>query len=286
MSDHTKFDFANVFTPGAPHPDDDPNALMDPADVPVYSQNQLDAALADAKNDGMTTATEAAHENADAVANQVLAQIQEHFTRLGTFQDSVVTAIHAEAVELALLVGQKFARSLMSKEPASEVEALVLDILQQHSETGGAPRITIRVHPVIAPDITARIETLKNNVAFVGEVSVLPSEGLGPTDCAVEWADGGAVRDLGQLENEVTEAVQRYLLAIHQAGSVIDENAEDMTQSAGEPTAADGNTQNTIAVDVAPEIIPVVEDAAPRSSVIDEIAAEAIQTATPQDQVS
>ena len=90
MSDHAKFDFSTVFTPGTPHPDDNPHALLDPADVPVYSQKQLDAALAEARNEGAVVASDEASQNADAVANQILASIEQHFARLGTFQDSVL----------------------------------------------------------------------------------------------------------------------------------------------------------------------------------------------------
>ena len=280
MSDHTKFDFATVFTPGAPHPDDDPHALVDPADVPVYSQNQMDAALAEARNEGSSTATEAAAQNADAVANQVLAQINEQFGRLGTFQDSIVTAIHSEAVELSLMIGQKLARSLMMREPKAEVESLILELLQQHSEVGGTPKIVVRVHPVVAPDIQARIESLKNNVAFTGEVTVLAAEGFGPTDCSVEWADGGAVRNLKQLEEDVTQSVKRYLGAL-------ESGATDQT-----PDEVGAPVEEAVAAQPVPEPVeqpvPAItpEQAPEAPSVIDEIAAEAIQAAAPQDPVA
>jgi flagellar assembly protein FliH len=270
MSDHSKFNFAEVFTPGAPHPDDDPHAMMDPADIPVYSQNQLDTALAEARDQGATTASEAAAENSDAVANLILQRIQEEFSRLGTFQDSVVADIHSDAVELALVIGQKLARSLMSREPKAEIEALILEILQQHAEIGSAPKILIRVHPLIAPEIISRIEILKNNVAFTGEVNVLPSDGMGPTDCLVEWADGGAVRDLKMLEEQVTSTVKGYLGAI------------------AEP--ADGNVQAVQQEPAPPADIPPAAQAAvemPEApSVIEEIAAEAQAAAATQDPVS
>jgi flagellar assembly protein FliH len=269
MSDHAKFDFSTVFTPGTPHPDDNPHALLDPADVPVYSQKQLDAALAEARNEGAVVASDEASQNADAVANQILASIEQHFARLGTFQDSVVTSIHADAVELALVVGQKLARSLLSREPQAEIEALILEMLQQHSEIGSTPKIMIRVHPVVAPNVTTRIEMLKNNVAFTGEVSVLPVEGFGPTDCSVEWAEGGAVRNLKLLEEEVTATIKKYLSAI------------------GAP-----NTASDIPSDEAPEAVPIGEVAeemppAPveqQSSVIDEVTAEAqLAAAAPEN---
>ncbi|MBT3703760.1 MAG: hypothetical protein HOE62_20095 [Alphaproteobacteria bacterium] len=266
MSDHAKFDFSTVFTPGSPHPDDDPLALMDPADIPVYSQNQFNAALAEARNEGAVVASDEASQNADSVANQILATIEQQFDRLGTFQDSVVTSIHADAVELALVIGQKLARSLLSREPQAEIEALILEMLQQHSEIGSAPKIMIRVHPVIAPNVMARIETLKNNVAFTGEVSVLPTEGFGPTDCAVEWSEGGAVRNLKQLEEEVTATIKRYLSAI---GAPATTAASDETPQSTPEAASNAE----VVEEIAPA--PVQQ----QSSVIDEIAAEAHLTA-------
>jgi flagellar assembly protein FliH len=272
MADHSRFEFANVFTPGAPHPDDDPLAMMDPADIPVYSQNQLDAALTEARNEGGAAATDEAAHNADAQANQILASIQAEFTRLGSFQDSVVTNIHADAVELAMVIGQKLARSLMSREPKAEIEALVLDMLQQHSETGSAPKIMVRVHPVVAPDITSRVETLKNNVGFVGEVTVLPSENLGPTDCSVEWADGGAVRNLKQLEDDVSVAIKQYLGAIGVQGGPIDPSDQGPVETAVE--------------EVAPVEVTMAPEALPQTSIIDDIAVDLHQTNVTQDPVT
>ena len=271
MSDHAKFDFDNEFTPGAPHPDDDPHAFTDPADIPAYSQNQLDAALAASRNEGAVEASDEATRNADAVANQTLAAIEVQFARLGTFQDSFVKTIHSDAVELALVIGQKLARSLMAKEPVAEVEALVLEMLQQHSEIGSTPRIVVRVHPVVEPKISARIEALKNNVAFTGEVTILPAEGLGPTDCTVEWSEGGAVRNLKQLEDEVTNTVRRYLGAI----SASSETTEHAPQNMPEPTDNTAPAENASVVDVQQPV-----------SVIDEIAADAQQAAAVQEQGS
>jgi flagellar assembly protein FliH len=255
MSDHAKFDFSTVFTPGTPHPDDDPHALMDPADIPVYSQNQFDTALAEARSEGAVVASDEASQNADAVANQILAAIEQQFTRLGTFQDSVVTSIHADAVELALVVGQKLARSLLSREPQAEIEALILEMLQQHSEIGSTPRIMIRVHPVVAPKVTARIDTLKNNVAFSGEVTVLSVEDFGPTDCSVEWSEGGAVRNLKQLEEEVTATIKRYLSAIG-APDTDQDTDPDTAPDTAQDTAGDEVPQNT------PEVAAEAQQAA------------------------
>jgi len=276
MSEHSKFNFETVFTPGAPHPDDDPHALMDPADVPVYSQNQVDAALAEARNESATAASDEASHNSDAVANQILAQIQDQFTRLGTFQDSVVRAIHADAVELSLVIGQKLARSLMKREPKAEIEALVVEMLQQHAEIGSTPKIMIRVHPEIAPNISSRIDILKNNVAFTGEVLILPADNLGPTDCSVEWADGGAVRDQKVLEEEVTAAIERYLGAIEGAAGVTEHAPQHMADPSVTPPAP------VAAEVVAVEPAPPAETTQP-PSVIDEIVAEARTETLPQE---
>ena len=273
MSDPTKFNFSTVFEPGAAHPDDDPYAMTDPADIPVYSQNQLDAALAEARNESAGSAIEAAAQNADAVANQTLAAIQLQFTRLGTFQDSVVTEIHGEAVELATPIGIILARSLLARVPKAVIEALFLDIFHQHSEVGSTPKITIRVHPAILPSISPRIESLKNNAAFSGEISVIPAENLGPTDCLVDWSEGGAARNLKQLEEEISASVKGYLGAIGGA-----ETAAKPEPVPEQPAAAEPAPETASA--------PMIETTPEPVSVIDQIAAEAQQAAPVPDQGS
>jgi len=272
MSDHAKFIFDKVFVPGEPHPDDRAASLVDPADVPVYSQNQLDEMLLSARNEGAADAIALAKEDTSAFAAQTLEYIAQEMTRLGTFQDSVVQAIHREAVELAQIIAGKLARNLMSQQPETEVIDLIKELLGQFSDVGATPRITIYVHPVLLDIISAEIAKLTSAGAFNGEISVLEGQGFGPTDCSIEWADGGAKRDVKALEQEIKSAVDRYLAAIDAgAGQAISDIQPPESLEAEAPAP-----ESLVAEIPAPEA-PVAEahpapDEGP--SVIDSIVAE------------
>ncbi len=244
-------------------------ALMDPADVPAYSQNQVDAMMLEARNEGAAEALAAAEQDTSAAAAKTLESIAEQITKLGTFHDSIVKETHTEAVQLACLIGSKLARKLMAREPKAEVEAIVLDILRQLGEIAAAPKLVIRVHPVVADDLIARVPELSAMAAFSGEITVSPMDGLGPTDCQVDWAEGGATRDLKTLEAEVKAAVDRYLDAIE---------AENDTQAL--PNLAE--VQDTPAqeeTEAAPEPLEAQTEPVEESTVIDSIVAEATEAA-------
>ncbi len=214
MSDSSKYIFDKVFVPGEPHPDDVAASMIEPGDVPAYSQNQVDEMLAAARNEGVTEAIASAKHDTSAYTAQTLEYITQEMTRLGTFQDSVVRAIHKEAVELARIIALKLARGLMTREPMTEVSALISDMLRQFSVIGAAPRLVVYVNALLLDSISAEIAKLTAVNAFSGEIIVLEGEGFGPTDCAIEWAEGGAIRDVEMLEQEITQTVDRYLAAI------------------------------------------------------------------------
>jgi len=298
MSDHSKFYFEREFVPGEPHPDDVAASMVDPADVPVYSQRQIDTMLADARNEGAVEAMTAAKEDTGAFTAQTMEYIAQEMDRLGNFQDSIVQVIHKEAVELANLIGSKLARKLMAREPKAEIDALIAEMLRQFTDVGIAPRVVVHVHPVLHKDISANIAELKSRNAFTGDITVLEGEGFGPTDCSVEWAEGGARRDVKALEEDVKATIDRYLVAIDAGTDPVIaqippeqpapqiQNSPAMTLEPVEPVEQAPPVAAETPVDEVPvaeapvadepvaDVPPAVVDEGP--SVIDAIAAEAV----------
>ena len=56
-----------------------------------------------------------------------------------------------------------------------------------------------------------------SSAGFRGKVVLLADDGLGASDCRLEWADGGAERKLERIWNEVEELVRRALHEPHDA---------------------------------------------------------------------
>jgi flagellar assembly protein FliH len=61
-----------------------------------------------------------------------------------------------------------------------------------------------------------------NSAGFEGKVVVMAAPGLGAADCKVEWADGGAERDVERLMRDIEEVAERYI-------------AQSSSRIAGEP---------------------------------------------------
>jgi len=282
MSEASKFVFDKVFVPGEPHPDDIAASMVAPDDVPAYSQNQVDEMLLAARNEGVADAIASAKEDTGAFTAQTLEYITQEMTRLGTFQDSIVQAIHKEAVELAQIIALKLARRLMAREPKTEVSALISDMLRQFSALGTSPRLVVCIHPALLDSITEEIDKLTVSNAYNGEIVILEGEGFGPTDCSIEWAEGGARRDVVALELEITETVDRYLAAID-AGAGQSVGLTQPTDIPGAIEASSENPSSSSDEQPAPQAAispqPVAQQqAAPETevpSVIDSIVAEA-----------
>ncbi len=116
----------------------------------------------------------------------------------------------ADAAELALGVARKLARTLIAREPAAEIEALLAECL---AALDGVPHLVIRCHPGLADAVreiaTARIATS----GFTGRLVVMgdPDQALG--DGRIEWVDGGIVRDMDAVSAAIDGRVAAYLAA-------------------------------------------------------------------------
>lgn len=115
-----------------------------------------------------------------------------------------------EAVDLAAAIGRKLAAHLLAREPAGEIEALLVECL---TSLDGVPHLVIRCAPDLADAVreiaTARISTS----GFAGRLVVLgdPDQALG--DGRIEWVDGGVARDRAQLEADIDTRIAAYLAA-------------------------------------------------------------------------
>jgi flagellar assembly protein FliH len=48
---------------------------------------------------------------------------------------------------------------------------------------------------------------------FTGRLVVIGDPDLGLTDCRIEWADGGVVRNVSELSAQIDERIAAFLLA-------------------------------------------------------------------------
>lgn len=129
--------------------------------------------------------------------------------------DSSRHATLAEAVGLSAAIGRKLAGHLLARNPAAEIEALLVECL---ASIDGAPHLVIRCHPDLADAIreiaTSRIE----ESGFSGRLVVLGEPDIAMGDGRIEWVDGGLVRDRAVIEAEIDARITAYLAAERNSG--------------------------------------------------------------------
>lgn len=172
------------------------------------SAAQHQAALAEAEQRGYCNGLAAARAERERSLADALARLAAMFERIARDLKAVEGRIEAEAVEVAVAVGEKLASALVRREPFAEVAALAADCFRH---LVGVPHVVVRVSNDIYEEARSRLDEIAAGCGFTGRVVVLAEPSLSGSDCRIEWADGGAARDRATVKAAIAEAVERYL---------------------------------------------------------------------------
>ncbi|MBM3569483.1 MAG: hypothetical protein FJX46_12115 [Alphaproteobacteria bacterium] len=205
---------------GKPEPVPEPVALEPaeppPPPPPTFSQEELEAARKLAYSDGMAAGENAARDSLEAHATAMLGAIADGLAQIAGAHDQSVARIKSEAVQLAMATALKLAGSLMARQPAAEVEALIAACL---GDLGSEPRVVIRVPEPLVERLSEMTTGMAARAGFNGQIVLLGEPSLGPSDCRIEWADGGASRDAAEIQSQIEAAVARYLESPAETGA-------------------------------------------------------------------
>lgn len=116
--------------------------------------------------------------------------------------------IETEAVQIAVAAARKLASGLVAGEPLHEITAVVSDCLRQ---LVSAPHLVIRVNETLHDACRAELDRIARNSGFQGKLVILAEPDIATGDCRIEWADGGMVRERGDIDAKIDELVGRYL---------------------------------------------------------------------------
>ena len=120
-------------------------------------------------------------------------------------------AASKEAVELAAAIARKLAGRLIARQPQDQTEALVLRCMDDMRDE---PRLVVRAAESVVQLLDQRVDQLVAQSGFGGKVVLVPDDTMAPTDCRIDWADGSAERNQAALEQEVDQAVERYIAGL------------------------------------------------------------------------
>ncbi|MFN4281206.1 MAG: hypothetical protein ACK4NA_01060 [Alphaproteobacteria bacterium] len=197
-SNATKFLFGNSFDPAKAGPEVPP--------PPTFSE----AELAAAREEGFRAGHAAGHaEMAQSVEQAAAAALAEIGARLadmnGRFDDIRQAAI-ASGVEVVSAAVRKLVPALAKRNGLAEIENLVRDTLHTLYDE---PRVVIRAHDSVIDALQERVDGMAAASGFMGKVVLFGDDQFSETDCRIEWADGGAERNLGKLWRRIDAAIER-----------------------------------------------------------------------------
>lgn len=132
--------------------------------------------------------------------DKVSASIQ-HLTHITKVQQEQTAEAVAQSVKA---ITQKALPRYLEQQGFAEIEKLVIDTLHQLKDE---PRLVIRVADQHLDACIKHLNDVATKAAFEGKLVVLADGNLGPSDCRIEWADGG----LERLENNLWASIDQAL---------------------------------------------------------------------------
>jgi len=177
---------------------------------PTYTKADLDAARAEAAAAARMAALAEATADTEARLANAVEMFAAGVPSLLERSETIRLDVERRAIELLRALVAKATPALARKEPLAEIETLVIDCLREVFEE---PRIVLRVPEALFDATRQRLGALAQQSGFGGKFVLLADPALGPVDCRLEWADGGAERDVARLQREIDGVLARTLVA-------------------------------------------------------------------------
>lgn len=175
--------------------------------VPSFSQEQLTAAVEQARKEGFAAGLDAGHAEAanEAVTRnvqtlQLLEQLQvmwkEHEHFYAQFVHQQCEHLHL----FILTVARKIAGEAMKNYPELAIKELLFQCLPIIINK---PRVTLEVHPDMIESLQAQMRPYLEQSGFEGGLHFRANPHYAMVDARIEWPSGKAERNITQLWQEI-----------------------------------------------------------------------------------
>lgn len=202
-----------------PEPQNDPADMVEEiASVPTIELPRHEALLDQARQAAYEQGRQAGiQEGRDSAESQAAQSLSSEAARLADAAQSIMAAFETDrqraerdAADLALCVARTLAKELVAREPETEIIALISDCLAPLRAT---PHLAVRLANDLADQMRETLETMARDRGMSGRLMVIGEPDLKPGDCRIEWADGGIIRDMDELEARIRQSMMDYFSA-------------------------------------------------------------------------
>ncbi len=175
---------------------------------PTFSVEELELAKQEAFAAGVAAGREEAERQTARLLADALATVSAGLDRIFSEVDAQHAARQRSAIATAAEIARRLLPALCRREALSEIEALVSECLARLTDE---PRLVIRVNDQLLDPMRQRLDGLIGATGFAGRIILLADNSLQLTDTRVEWADGGAERNVQAIWQEIDAAIQRFV---------------------------------------------------------------------------
>lgn len=174
----------------------------------TYSEEQLVTAKTQSFDQGKTEGLQEARKQQEERIAGLLQKMSELTERLAQAEARREMEKCVGAAKLALQTVHKLMPKFAARYALPEIEQVILQSLEARKDEA---RIAVTVPTEHLEALKGRMDAAASARGYTGKVILLADDALPPTDCRVEWADGGAERIyeriIAQIENEFTKAI-------------------------------------------------------------------------------
>lgn len=182
-----------------------------PAQAPApkhYTEEDLAAARSEGFAQGEAAARAAAMVSIEQATAKTLAAVGVQLNSAGQDIERIRAEILKDSLKVVNAAINKVVPALARHNALNEIERLIRECLQAIYDE---PRVVVRAHDRVIGALQDRVNTLAASSGFHGKIMLFPDEQLNETDCRVEWADGGAERNLDDMWAQIDTALQRMI---------------------------------------------------------------------------
>jgi flagellar assembly protein FliH len=176
--------------------------------ITVYTEEQLALAKTQAYNQGRADGTKEAKKWQEEIISVSLQEIGMLTEKLSQAEESRELEKTISAVRLAMRVAHKLLPQFAQRFALDEIERTITESIEIRRDE---PRIAVMVPTAHLDALKTRVDALALEKGFAGKLILIGDDHLGPSDCRVEWADGGGERLyerlFSQVENEFAKAI-------------------------------------------------------------------------------
>ncbi len=163
---------------------------------PQFSQLDMEGAVGGAQQRGFEEGLATAVQSEEAKIARLMDKIAGSMNELQAAEAQRNADAQAMAIEVAAGLLRKLMPELASQPSLEGVSELVRKVMMDRFEE---PRLIIRVHDSILDQLNARLQSLAQQSGFRGQYALMADTLLAPTDCRIEWSNGGVERSVTRL---------------------------------------------------------------------------------------